>query len=90
MIEIQLKPASTQSSHFLVYKGGTGGVKLACSDPPARIPSGLALKMETGKLWRWAEESFSVRQLVTKPEARKGKITQWFEPRLLPLPDRAH
>lgn len=63
---------------------------MAFSDPPARIPSVLALKMETGKLWRWAEKSFSVRKFVTKPEARKGKITQWFEPRLLPLPDRAH
>lgn len=77
---------------FLGVQGseGTGGVKLAFSDSPARIPSGLGLRMETGKLWRWAEKSFGVRKLVTKPEARQGKITQWFEPRLLSLPNRAH
>lgn len=91
MIEIQLKPASTQGRHFLLYKGARDWwVKLAFSDSSARILSGLALRMETGKLWRWAEKSVSVRKLVTKPEARQGKITQWFEPTLLSLPNRAH
>lgn len=74
----------------MVYKGARDWWgKTGVSDSPARIPSGLTLKIESGKLWRWAEKSFSVRKLVTKPEARKGKITQWFEPRLLSLPNRA-
>lgn len=76
MIEMQLKPALAQSGHFLVYeeagdwRGKTHSVKLL----PGYHQNSLS-GWELANCGGGGEKPFSVRKLVTKPEARKGKTT---------------
>lgn len=75
--DTQLKPASKQSGHLLVYKeasdwwGHTGFQGLPCQDASRTCSQGENwLSCGGGE-----EKCFSVRKLIWKPEARRGKVT---------------